>query len=125
MIQLLKDSDIVDFCNDKHDFGKESLLATWEKHRDYAFELSPCGNGLDCHRTYEAILLNTIPIVRTNTLDAIYREHNLPVVIVDEWSDVTSDNLNVWHAKYKDYFTKNTLDKMKTKYWINYIRSNT
>ena len=79
---MLQDSPIVDHCNDKHDFTDDSIINTWKKHKNYAFELSPSGNGLDCHRTYEAIILNTIPIVRSNTLDPIYKEHDLPVVIV-------------------------------------------
>ena len=89
MMKYLKDkTDIIDFCNDKHDFSNESLTRAWKKHKDYAFELSPSGNGLDCHRTYEALILKTIPIVRTNTLDSIYLDHDLPVVIVKEWNEV-------------------------------------
>jgi len=123
MMSLLKDSHIIDFCEDEHDFSEDKLRRTWKKHKGYAFELSPSGNGLDCHRTYEAIILNTIPIVRTNTLDRIYIDHDLPVVIVDEWSEVTPGNLKIWHDKYKSYFTKTTMDKMKSDYWIEYIKS--
>jgi hypothetical protein len=41
----------------------------WIRHVKYAFEICPRGNGLDCHRTCEALLLRTIPIVRSSTLD--------------------------------------------------------
>lgn len=123
MIDLLKDSPFIDFCSDKHDFSKKSIINTWKKHNNYAFELSPSGNGLDCHRTYEAIILNTIPIVRTNPLDNIYIKHNLPVVIVNEWSDVTPENLKIWHEKHKHNFTSKTKDKMKIDYWKNIINS--
>ena len=123
MIDILKDSPIVDFCNDKHDFSNKSIINTWKKHKDYAFELSPSGNGLDCHRTYEAIILNTIPIVRSNTLDPIYKEHDLPVVIVNEWSEVTPENLQIWHNKHKHNFGYLTKDKMKINYWKELIYS--
>tara|TARA_B110001469_G_scaffold57318_1_gene55106 strand:- start:869 stop:1813 length:945 start_codon:yes stop_codon:yes gene_type:complete len=123
MINMLQDSPIVDFCNDKHDFSGDSIVNTWKKHKDYAFELSPSGNGLDCHRTYEAIILNTIPIVRSNTLDPIYKEHDLPVVIVDEWSEVTPENLQIWHDKHKHNFGNLTKDKMKINYWKELIYS--
>ena len=45
--------------------------------------MSPQGNGLDCHRTWEALILKTIPIVRTSSLDPLYE--GLPVVVVHEW----------------------------------------
>ena len=77
-----------------------------------SYELSSSGNGLDCHRTYEAIILNTISIVRSNTLDPIYKEHDLPVVIVDEWSNVTQDK-----------YGNRTKDKMKINYWKELINS--
>lgn len=123
MIDMLQDSSIVDFCNDKHDFTGDSIVNTWKKHKDYAFELSPSGNGLDCHRTYEAIILNTIPIVRSNTLDPIYKLHDLPVVIVDEWSEVTPENLQIWHDKHKHNFGSLTKDKIKIDYWKELIYS--
>jgi len=122
MYTMLKDSPWIDFCEDVHDFSEKNILNTWRKHKDYAFELSPSGNGLDCHRTYEAIILHTIPIVRKNTLDSIYIQHDLPVVIVDEWSDVTLENLQIWHEKFKDSFTDTTLAKMKSDYWKQTIQ---
>ena len=122
MMKYLKDkTDIIDFCDEKHDFSKKQIINTWKKHKDYAFELSPSGNGLDCHRTYEALILKTIPIVRTNTLDPIYLEHDLPVVIVKEWNEVTKENLEKWHEKYKNYFTDELDDKMRTNYWNDKI----
>ena len=125
MMKHLKDkTDIIDFCNEKHDFSNESIIRTWKKHKDYAFELSPSGNGLDCHRTYEALILKTIPIVRTNTLDPIYLEHDLPVVIVNEWDEVTKDNLEKWHEKYKKYFTDELDKKMRINYWKQYNNIN-
>ena len=123
MMKYLENSDIVDFCDEKHDFSKQQIINTWIKHNDYAFELSPSGNGLDCHRTYESIILKTIPIVRTNTLDPVFKKHDLPVVIVKEWDEVTKDNLKKWHDKYKGYFNDELEQKMKINYWKNIILS--
>ena len=71
----------------------------WARHGDFAFELSPAGNGLDCFRTWEALLLGTIPIVRTSTLDPLYEDEGLPVVIVREWREVTAEALARWHRE--------------------------
>ena len=38
---------------------------TWSIQSQYAFVLSPRGGGYDCHRTWEALLLGSIPIVKS------------------------------------------------------------
>lgn len=56
------------------------------------FVVSPKGNGLDCHRTWEAIAFGAIPIVPTSHLDSLYEK--LPVIIVkNSWSEITPDLL--------------------------------
>lgn len=56
------------------------------------FVLSPPGNGADCHRTWEAILLNAVPIVVSSSLlSPLYK--GLPVMTVDDWSEVTEAKL--------------------------------
>ena len=41
------------------------------------FVLSPEGNGIDCHRTWEALLMGAFPIVKTSYLDVLYEEKDL------------------------------------------------
>jgi len=53
---------------------------------DYAFLASPPGNGFDCHRTWEALYLGAIPIVkRSNFFDAF---PGLPAIQVDDWREI-------------------------------------
>lgn len=94
-------------------------LNTWENQSKYAFVLSPHGNGLDCHRTWEALVLGCIPIVKTSQLDDMYKD--LPILIVEEWSDITEDLLNNTILKFKN-LTFN-YDKLLLSYWIRQIRS--
>lgn len=83
------------------------------------FVLSPRGNGLDCHRTWEALLLGAIPIVRTSTLDPLYTD--LPVLIIENWETLNESFLN---HQYEIMKLKNTnREKLFISYWINYIRS--
>jgi hypothetical protein len=52
------------------------------------FVLSPAGRGWDCYRTYEAIALGAVPIVkRAPPLSDVVA--GMPVVLVDDWSEVT------------------------------------
>jgi hypothetical protein len=54
-------------------------------HR-YCFVASPPGNGVDCHRTWEALYLGVIPIVKRSILYEGFP--NLPVFMVDDWSEI-------------------------------------
>lgn len=82
------------------------------------FVLSPRGNGLDCHRTWEALLMGAIPIVRSSPLDPLFE--GLPVLIIQDWKEITEDFLN---RKYKEMSSKRYhLDRMYAQYWINKIK---
>jgi hypothetical protein len=92
---------------------------SWIKQTEYSFVLSPHGNGLDCHRTWEALVLGCIPIVKTSGLDSLYED--LPVLIVDQWTDVTEDLLRRTVAKFKKM--EFNYDRLLLSYWVNCIRN--
>lgn len=57
------------------------------------FTFSPEGNGLDCHRHYEALVFKSIPIVEKNPLiEEKYR--GLPVLYTTDYSEVDADFLD-------------------------------
>jgi len=83
------------------------------------FVLSPRGNGLDTHRLWETLHAGSFPIVKTSSLDTLYE--GLPVVIVQDWSEVTEEFL---HRKYEELINKKfPLDKLYTDYWFRWIDS--
>lgn len=92
---------------------------TWRNQSKYAFVISPHGNGLDCHRTWEALSLGCIPIVKTSPLDSLYDQ--LPVYIVQDWSDVTEENLRKVLADFSQ--RKFDLNRLTLKYWMDKINS--
>lgn len=59
----------------------------YPRNRHYSFWISPRGNGIDCHRTWEALYLDIIPIVWNSTLNSLYA--NLPVMIINDHTDLT------------------------------------
>jgi hypothetical protein len=81
------------------------------------FVLSPEGNGLDCHRTWEALLMGAIPIVKTSTLDPMYQD--LPVIIVQQWENINEQFLRNAYEKIKQ--RSYNLEKLYVQYWINLI----
>jgi hypothetical protein len=93
----------------------------WRTKGEYAFSISPHGNGLDCHRTWEDLVLGCIVIVKTSALDSLYE--GLPVVIVKDWDEITESNMAKWLNQYKDAFTNPTYrEKLTNGYWINKIK---
>jgi GR25 family glycosyltransferase involved in LPS biosynthesis len=90
---------------------------SWETQAKYAFVLSPHGNGLDCHRTWEALALGCIPIVKKSPIDKLYKE--LPVLIVNEWKDVSQKLLEETVINFQKM--KFNYERLTLKYWLNKI----
>lgn len=91
----------------------------WKNITNYAFVLSPFGNGMDCHRTWETLCLGSIPIVKAPFFTKLFED--LPVLIVNEWSEVTEELLNSTIEKFKHIHFN--YDKLKLSYWINEIHN--
>lgn len=54
----------------------------------YKFIVSPEGNGIDCHRHYEAILAGCIPIIEDNPL-MMEKYNGLPVLWTHDYTEIT------------------------------------
>jgi len=92
---------------------------TWIAQSEYAFVISPPGNGLDCHRTWEALCLGCIPIVKTSDLNSLYED--LPVFVVSSWSDITGQALENIIETFRNRQFK--YEKLNLSYWMGKINS--
>jgi hypothetical protein len=99
--------------------GGISLSEFYFEIAQHKFVFSPRGNGVDCHRTWEALYLRTIPIVRCSTHMNEFAE--LPILFVNDWDEISYNYLN---AKY-DEFRERLFDlsKMKISYWRERINN--
>jgi hypothetical protein len=97
---------------------KVDRIISWQNQIEYTFVASPHGNGLDCHRTWEALCLNCIVIVKTSPLDDLYKD--LPVLIVPDWSSITESVLLETVHQFKN--KKFLYEKLNLSYWINTIQ---
>jgi hypothetical protein len=68
---------------------------------DYKFVISPEGNGIDCHRHYEALLAGCIPILEKNPLTE-EKYSNLPVLFTTDYSEITKEYLESIYSHYLD-----------------------
>lgn len=101
---------------------KEKNLQSEDFYKKIArskYVLSPEGTFIDCHRIYESIYLNSIPIIKKTQLDYFYIK--LPILIVNDWSDVNKEFLE---TNYENYFNKliewknNNQGWTTANYWI-------
>jgi len=90
----------------------------WNHQSFFSFVLSPRGGGYDCHRTWEALLLGCIPILKSSGLDPLFE--GLPVLLVKDWSDLTKDRLVQFLIQHslKSY----QKEKLKLSYWVEQFR---
>lgn len=102
------------------------VVSSPKPFKDYLFDLcqskfvlSPRGNGLDCHRTWESLLMGTIPIVKSSSLDPLFDD--LPVLLVNDWNEITLDYLE---EKYLEMRSKEySMEKAYLQYWLDLIES--
>jgi hypothetical protein len=59
---------------------------------NYKFVISPEGNGIDCHRHYEALIAGCIPIMERNQL-ILEKYKDLPILYTNNYSEITSEYL--------------------------------
>ena len=97
--------------------AKTTRDVCWKNMGQCAFVLSPHGNGLDCHRTWEALCLGCIPIVKTSGLDPLFVD--LPVWIVQSWSDVTEESMRLKLAEFSS--RPFAFEKLTLGYWQSKI----
>jgi hypothetical protein len=97
-------------------FTKRTI--NWQIMSTYTFVLSPFGNGMDCHRTWEALCLGCIPILKAPNFRKMFE--NLPVLIVDNWSEVNNELLLKTISEFKQR-TFN-YEKLCLKYWTDKIK---
>jgi hypothetical protein len=119
MYEKIKNNENIVFLEEKLDF--KNII---KEYRKYKFVLSPRGNGLDCHRTWELFLLGCIVITETSPLDDMWRDNNLPVIILDDYNNLNNNNIKKrfvsWYKKMNKLTElKNILPKFKNSYWLN------
>lgn len=110
---ILKDKKHIDFLN-----KRISQTEIWENYSKYEYTISTHGNGLDCHRTWEIILLGGTVVTKTSSLDPLFKD--LPVIIVKDWNECTMENLALQKDKFRNKMTDEHILKFFTyDYWIN------
>ena len=100
-----------------------SRMETWNNQKNYAFVISPHGGGLDCHRTWEALIIGCIPIIKSSPIDHLFQY--LPVLVVSNWDQI---NMNLLERTIKEFRMKYDVhgfsyNQLMLGYWKDKINS--
>jgi hypothetical protein len=82
----------------------------------WRFCAAPPGNGIDCHRTWEALYLNVIPVVLSTAGGLL---DHLPCIVVDDVAGVTLEQLEAARLRLVGPFA---WEKLTLSYWRKRIR---
>jgi len=78
MIENLKNNPLVEVGE------KMNIIDYYKKMSEYKFIISLRGNGWDCCRHYESLLIGSVPIMDGGPIPNKFKQHNLPVLDIDQ-----------------------------------------
>lgn len=98
---------------------------------NYKFVISPEGNGIDCHRHYEALLAGCIPIIEYNSLiEEKYK--GCPILYTKDYSEINEEYLNKIYTEminkeydfsrlFMQYYNNEQIMRIKDygNFWVN------
>ena len=112
-LPVLKLLQATTWCTTKQGLNGVRFAEYVDDILDHFFVVCPEGNGVDCHRTWETLLLNRVPVVLRRNNDKMY--HGLPVLLIDSWEQLTERFL----LSQRDLFARQpySVDKLRFNYW--------
>lgn len=101
-------------------FDKPNLVKYEYMNRlaNSSFVLCPWGNGIDTHRLWETLYLGSIPVTKYHP--TFNYNDQLPILFVDEYSDINYDLLSDY---LKNFQLENyNFDILTKNYWKEYLK---
>lgn len=117
------------------EFDTEKPFSTYAAHLlQHRFAVCPEGRGPDTHRFWECLYLGVIPIVRRCEQSSIGKFYDnwplekMPVVVVEQWSELSLQKLQEQYSELRSRFTSPTLRSqwdyvLRLSYYIEQIES--
>lgn len=110
---------------EKHDLGfnvfEKTQGAYFKKMSGYSFVVSPEGNGADCHRTWEALYLECIPIAKENYFINHFKALGLPILTIKDWNEIESFDEDFLNRRYNELKKDFNHKSLFMDYWIERI----
>jgi len=96
-------------------FAFDNYIDNIYRHK---FVICPEGSGIDCHRTWECLYLDSIPIMKRNINTSYYED--LPICFIESWEQVTEKFLSNEYERIIN--SEWNLNKIDFEYWKQHIQ---
>ena len=90
-----------------------------EKMSKYKYVICLEGAGWDTHRNYEALLVGSIPIMKSSVISQIYKKEQLPSVFINDWTKLAEKSI----PQYSPDMFKKVKNFLKIGYHLDKIRA--
>lgn len=107
-----------DICSDYKEINKKSFANYIKSILEHKMVVCPEGNGVDCHRVWETLLVGRIPIVKKST--AMNHFSELPILYVQDWEQL-KDKKYIFSEYHR--VKNNNKQKLQFKYWESLVLS--
>lgn len=104
---------------EKESISKEDYL---EKISKYKFIISPPGNGIDCHRTWETLYLKSVPIVEESIPTNYWKRIGIPLFVIKDWGELKHMTKERLEQIYTELSSKPECRALWMDYWIEQIK---
>lgn len=89
----------------------------------YKFVVSPPGNAIESCRTWEALYMKTVPIVKDFVAMRYFASLGLPVWIVNDWHELSNCTDGALSKKYDEFIKNANWEPLHMDFWMNQIRT--
>jgi hypothetical protein len=88
--------------------------------RSYRFIMCCEGNGFENHRIWETLYQGSFPVMLNSAWANSLKYLNLPILLINDLSEVTADLLKEFEVRHKDFDPSNTA-QLWTPFWKSII----
>ena len=89
----------------------------------YKFVASPPGHAVESSRTWEALYLRTIPIVKDSVAIRYFASLGLPLFVVKDWRELENYTEEKLAATYEEYLKKANWEALHMDFWIAKVKA--
>ena len=90
---------------------------------NYSFNLCPEGNNFESHRIWESLIFKTTPIVINNIVNQNFYNMGIPLIMLDNWNDLSNLDINDLKKINKENLEKNYEIFVNFNFWKSQIIS--
>lgn len=113
----------LDLNNNVEYFRRISHKRYMDTLSEYKVSICPPGNGVDTHRIWESLLVETLPIVEQSIFTENLFSLGVPLLLINSWDELEGINENFIADAYSNNLTK-LRDQRFTDYlfWMNKLK---